>query len=689
MIMKKLPGIIPCALFLGILNLAVWTSVCPVTVRAGDLPHGPLTRPGSDWSKALPAGDWADKDGELGDAAAGSDRYDMLRCDLDLKIDPEIRFLEGSVKMVFSSLEAGLADMVFDLRYNFTVVSVTHATGPLAFTHDADSVSVAVPVPLAAGAVDSFVVSYSGFPRQDQVINRGLMFKTHRRLPDGPPEDTSPIIANVSQPGYAPAWWPCKDKPGDKFLMTMRMTVPDTLFGVSNGTLVSNTAADPGWRTYAWREDHLIASSLVSVAISDYVLLEEDCLTTGLGSFVPLKHWVFLNDVEDALIDFEPVCEMMDFCESRFGAYPFLGEKYGHAEFIWPGAMEHQTVTSISHAALLGDGRNDWLIVHELAHQWFGDSLTPRTWANIWLNEGFATYTEALWFEFSTGFEVYLDHLEDYRNEFEWASQGPVYDPVPIFPGRVIYDKGAWILHSLRGRMGDAPFFGLMQEWAAAVSRRDGYVLTQEFIDLASQWAGETLDDFLWPYLNETVLPQVSIDYQVHEGNAGAGTGLTVTLRQHQSPLFDNVFPLAVTTSSGSTTRRIPLNSSANTVELEFSAPVTEVVLDPERWVIWNEFVPGPAPQGLSNIYPNPSAGGYVVFAYHLSGPAHVQVRVMNAMGGQIVHHDLGTVQPTSEENEYAWDVRTGRGERAPSGIYWAAVEIDGQRHVGKFSVVR
>jgi len=640
-------------------------------------------------AKTVPSAFGGDKDGELGDAAAGSDRYDVQRYDLDLKIDPGNRFIEGTVKMVFTSVASGWDDFVFDLRYNLNVDSVTHLSGPLTATHDADSVSVVLPETMEIGKVDSVIVAYSGFPREQMVINRGLMFKTHRRLPDGPIDDTSPIIANMSQPGYAQSWWPCKDKPGDKFLVSTKFTVPDTLIAVSNGTLESETPAEPGWRTWSWREAYPIATYLVSVAASDYMLLEESCLTSGLGSDVPLKHWVFLADVEAARLEFAPMCDMIDFCETRYGVYPFLGEKYGHAEILWPGAMEHQTVTSIGSASLDGQGTHDWLVMHELAHQWFGDSLTPETWADIWLNEGFATYAESLWFDYTEGFQAYLRHLVDNRNEDEWASQGPVYDPMPVFPGRVIYDKGAWILHSLRGRIGDAAFFSLMEDWATGPSRRDGTVVTQEFIDLAGVYGGEPLDAFFWPYLKETVLPQIVFDYEIRDGNAGAGTGLTVTLRQNQGPLFDNVFPLVVETVGGSAIRKIPLSTRGTTVEFEFPEAVTGVQLDPDMWVIWQEYAPGEAPQGLTNIYPNPSQGNYVVFAYQLAQAAQVEVMVMDARGARIFHQDLGTVGPVTEGNEFGWNVQTNAGARVPSGVYWVTVLIDGQRHVGKFAVIR
>ena len=666
--------------------IAVTAFTPPVWSADPRSPHGPLTRQDFVTAKTALDGPYGLKSGELGDAAVTSDRYDVLRYDLDLKIDPSDRSIAGSVKMVFAATEPGLRRFVFDLRSTLNVDAVEHQQGLLTFTHAADSVAVELPADLALGDVDSLVVRYSGFPL-GPVFNRGLMFKTHTRLPGTDFDDTSPIVANMSQPAYAQSWWPCKDKPGDKFLVTMNLTVPDSLTGISNGTLLGVSAADPGWRTFAWSEAYPIAAYLVSVAISDYVLLQEECLTTG-GTAVPLRNWVFLANVEDAQVDFAPLCDMMDFCERHFGPYPFAGEKYGHAEFVWPGAMEHQTVTSIGSGSLQGDGSRDWLLIHELGHQWFGDSLTPAQWADIWLNEGFATYSESLWFEETQGTAEYFVYMASLRKEFEWELDGPVYDPVPVFPGRVIYDKGAWILHMLRGRLGDGPFFGLLEEWSSGGGRPGATVTTEQFITLAESYAGEDLDAFFAPYLETTELPELAFTAETGEGDAGPDTRLTVTLIQTQATLFDNVYPLRITTASGTTAERLALADRSVTRVFELDSPPTAVTLDPDTWVLWRS-VAAPVPTaGLDKVYPNPSSGGYVVFRYRLAGESTVVLRIMDARGRQVYRRDLGRVAPEPEFNEVAWDLAAG-GARIPSGIYWAALEIEGERSVRKFAVVR
>jgi aminopeptidase N len=664
--------------------------VCLAGAAAGGDDHRAPVHPGltrSDFEAAkTTAGIFrsaAGRSGELGDASVTSDRYDLLRCALDLAIDPGARTVNGSVEFVLAGVQPGLRDVVCDLRSTLTVAGVDHASGPLAFTHAGDSLSITLPTALAAGTVDSFTIRYGGQPLQP-VINRGLMFQS--RAPDPQFLDRrEPVVANLSEPAYAQSWWPCKDRPDDKFTVSMAVTVPDTLVAVSNGVLAGMGTPAPGLVTFRWREDYPIASYLVSLAIADYQQLQSDCLT-GAG-LLPLRHWVFPEDVAEATVDFAPTCEMIQLGEALFGPWPFAGEKYGHAEFLWPGAMEHQTVTSIGSMTIAGDGTRDWLVMHELAHQWFGDSLTPRAWADIWLNEGFATYSEALWTEHREGRAVYLAHMAAARHDAEWADEGPVYDPVPVFPGRVIYDKGAWILHMLRGRLGEDVFGELLRRWTTGDDRPVGTVTTDEFIALASELAGEDLSAFLRPYLDTIELPRVEALFTVEDGLAGPGTRLRAKLSQHQLPLFDNVYPIGVTTAAGPRTVRLRLSGTLAEDVFELDAPITAASLDPEGWLLWTPLGDEAPREGLTAAYPNPAVGDYVVLRYWLAAAKAGRLTIHDARGAAVARRAVTAGTPGL--NEYAWDLKGDDGARLPSGVYWAALELDGRRSVRKFVVVR
>jgi aminopeptidase N len=628
--------------------------------------------------------------GGEGLSAVTSDRYDVRRYRLDLTIDPQAQTLSGAVLMVFASKTEELSSVVMDLANGLTVSSIVFRGEEALFAHAGDSLAIQLATVLQTGQIDSVEVHYGGSP-QPQDVDRGLTFLIHHDYVGQPEENKGPIVANVSEPAYAKYWWPCKDRPDDKAqTITVRLTVPEDLLAVSNGVLRAALTGPDGWRTFVWEETHPIATYLVSIAVSDYVLLEGDCPTLSPGIVnIPIRNWIFPADVEDALADLVPLCDMIAFLEGRFGPYPFADEKYGHAAFIWGGAMEHQTVTSWPYQWFRGDLRFETYMLHELSHHWFGDSLGPSNWADIWLNEGFATYCEALWAEHKGGRPAYLEfmgrHRDDVRN---WSSQGPVYDPFPVFPGRVIYDKGAWILHMLRGRMGDGLFFAMMHDYATGVDRRDSTVTTNDFIGLAESYAGESLADFFDPWLNTIEVPRIAIGSDIGDGPRGSGTRLGIRLYQTQAVLFDNLFPLLVHTAGGDTTLKAVLQDRSWNGRFDLAAAVTGVELDPEAWVYFQPAGVASGGPGLTGVYPNPLRSGPVSFSYRLPLETAATLKVYDVRGRLVDEKRLRL--PAAAAGHMAfWNGRDRDGRLAPSGMYWVSLEAAGERSVRKFTVVR
>ncbi len=654
------------------------------------LPHGDVTRLDWEGKRGSAAGDLG-KGPEEGDFAPGSERYDLLRSTLDLRLDTADASLAGSVKHVFASRDDTLRTVVLDFaaEHGLTVASVTGTAGvALPYSHAGDVLLVRLPATLARSVVDSLTVAYGGVPSAP-AAQRGLWLQTH-----GTGAQEAPVFATMSQPAYAKYWWPCKDRPDDKInRLTIRATVRTPLLAAAPGLLQGQWEPEPGWTTFEWVHTYPIASYLVSVAVSNYVLWEENC-RTPLGTDMPLQHFVYPQLEADTRVDFGRTCEMIEACEQWFGIYPFGREKYGHALFSWGGAMEHQTCTSFGRTFITGRGFAWHIVVHELAHQWFGNSLTPLTWSDIWLNEGLATYSEALWFEYLDGGEAYHDYMDRARDAEDWAGQGPVYDPVPVFPGRVIYDKGAWIVHMLRGRLDDdASFFALLREWAQGGGRPYGHVTTAEFIALCSQYAGQPLDDFFMPYLTTDRVPQLRWRHDVLAGGAAPDT-IRVTLRQIQPVVFDNVYPLQISLDGGETiSARVRLDAATAThdVVLPAGKTVQQVDLDPARWVLWRRAAVPVEEIGIAKVYPNPAPVGeqLVTIAYRLQATSTVAVEVYDAMGRRVFARALGRVTAAPDVNVFSWDGRTAQGVRAAAGVYWAAVTVDGRRTVRKFTVLR
>jgi aminopeptidase N len=625
--------------------------------------------------------------GHEGDAAVTSADYDVRRYRLDLRIDPSDSTIAGRVRVVFAASVPQLREVVLDLASSLQVESVLMAGALQPFSHAGDSLVVNLPGSLAAGELDSLTVDYGGHP-EAQNENYGLTFKTHDA---GSPEYAGPIIASLSEPAFAKYWWPCKDRPDDKALVEMRVTVPEELIAVSNGTRqLTAESSQGGWHTYVWRESHPIASYLVSLAISDYVILTDYC--TGISGPISRQDYVFPSKVDEAQVDLGDVCEMIGFLEEIAGPYPFADEKYGHATFMWTGAMEHQTVTSFPMGWLNGQGTYESIVLHELSHQWFGDSLTPAAWADIWLNEGLATYCESLWREHRSGMAGYLSYMSAARHPLDWAGQGPVYDPMPIFPGRVIYDKGAWILHMLRGRMGDEAFFAFLHDYATGSTRAYGNVDTwEDFVPLAESHAGEDLQSFFRPWLTTDAVPLLSWAVQIADGPRGSSTRLRLSLAQTQSVLFDNVYPVRVFTDAGDTTLRVHL--AGRQIQEEFDLPGAidgsdSIIIDPEGWVLWHPAGTTVAGLNLTAIFPNPATGDRLSFSYRAARTGPATLRIYDVRGRLVAERKVDL--PTMAGEASLWDGRDGNGRTAPAGIYWAALETSGgARSVRKFTLLR
>jgi len=620
--------------------------------------------------------------------AANTINYDVRGYRLAVTLDPDATEYTGEVFVLFAPVVLDLTEFVLDV-VDLAVLSVTGGDGPLPFVQAGASLVVTLPL-VKIGANDSVTVAYRGELLQ---FNREGIGNWIHDYGDPLPPESGPCIATFSEPEFSRTWWPCKDRPDDKAPATIVITAPDDLTAVSNGVLEDEIDNGDGTKTWTWVESHPIAPYLISVAVSDYVHFGETCFT--VDSTTNLDHWVFPTDFDNAVIDFAPLCDMLEFMESLAGPYPFADEKYGHAEYLntSSGAMEHQTITSYGADLITGNNSEDWIVVHELAHQWFGDSLTPETWSDIWLNEGFATYSEVLWREHLYGMDGVGDNggywwkMGRIRWGNDWIGQTTLYDPYPVLD-RVVYDKGAWLLHMLRGRIGDTAFFNLLDDWATGGGRPEGVVDTAEFVALASAYAGEDLAAFFDPWLHENTVPHLELDASV-DGGFGVGSELTVNLIDRSGVDFDNVYPLRVTTDAGEEWRPIHMVGSEHTEVFGFDSPVQSVTLDPLGWVAWRSSAEAQTALRILHTYPNPSFNGVIGVVYQLERDDDLVLQIYDARGHLVYERDLGLILGTFSEQEVLWAGWDSKGRTVSSGVYWARLEAGGESSVLKFSVVR
>jgi aminopeptidase N len=401
------------------------------------------------------------------------------------------QMITGWVTMTSQATAATVSAVDYDFRTNMTVDSVRVNGQPATFTHNTDLLHINLDRTYTSGEQFTTFVKYHGHP--DAGGFGSFTWDTH---------NGQPIVSTLSEPEGARDWWPCKDMPHDKAdSADVYITVTSALTGTSNGVLVSNIDNGNGTRTFHWHISYPITTYLICVSVSNYQSFTNWYVALN-GDSMPVTNYVYPELFSEAQTDFSGVPQGIGVFASMFGEYPFVREKYGHSLFPWGGAMEHQDNTSYGSMLITGSNYYDMIWVHELSHQWFGDMITCDIWADVWMNEGFASYCEALYEERASGLNAYLNYM---RNDLGVGDpSGPVYNPPPdgLFDGNTIYHKGAWILHILRGVMGDSAFLHGMRAYANDPARMYGTITTRGFQHIMEQYYGADLtwffDEWAW-----------------------------------------------------------------------------------------------------------------------------------------------------------------------------------------------
>jgi aminopeptidase N len=478
-----------------------------------------------------------------------------------------------------------------DAQPNLDIDAALLDGNPNSFRRKNNRVVISFPAPVAAGRQFTIVIQYHGSSTGSGNLGAGLLFTRH-----GPA--SSPVISTFSEPFGAPLWWPCVDNPADKATVEIEATVPDGNMVASNGVLDEvNTNADHTV-TYFWREDSPLSTYLVSIAATNYERFEDSYTALDGVTKMPLLYYVYPEHLELARSKFAVVRSALEIYAGLFGEYPFLGEKYGMAEWPFGGAMEHQTITSISSSLVASVTSNQQTtIVHELSHHWWGDLVTMKTWNDIWLNEGFATYSEVLFAERFSG----LDPGEVMSNSYDdgvvdGALGGTVIaeDPDNPFDDRgAIYRKGGWVLHMLRHVLGDQKFFDALKQYRIHYAFSNAS--TADFQQVCEEFYGASLEWFFKQWIYAPGRPVYKLSSDISAADASGNFTATLVIKQKQSQVIPGrevqayIMPLDATIhyADGTEETRVVWND-ARKQTFRFTVPKrpTDVVVDEGRWVL-------------------------------------------------------------------------------------------------------
>ena len=560
----------------------------------------------------------------------GDSTIDVSYYGLDLIVTASPQYLIGKVIVNATVSASSISTTFLDLRAALTVDSVLINGTATKYTHASHKINIDLDRTYSQGESFSVKVFYQGVPGSSGFGS--FEFGSH---------GGTPIIWTLSEPYGTPDWFPCKDTPADKADSSdVWITVADNFIAVANGTLISTTNNGNGTITYYWESRYPIAQYLISLAITNYQQYDT-YFHYGINDSMLISHYVYPESFAGIKNLLDETDDMIAVFSDRYGLYPFVNERYGHAEMEWGGAMEHQTCSSMG---FWGRG----VVSHELAHQWYGDMITCADWHHIWLNEGFATYSEAVYLEDLSGKAAYDSQIQSEMN-FAKTANGSIWvqditSVGQIFNGARSYAKGATVLHMLRGIVGDSTFFDIMRAYSSDSAVSYGAATTEDFQRVAEVLYGSSLDYFLQEWIYGENYPKYTVEWsKSHISGEMYEISLTITQTVNSNPSFFTM-PVQVkfNTSLGDTTVTLFNNQQVQNFQFEINGDPQSISFDPGNWILKTlqgvtevDDAAIPREYSLEQNYPNPFNPSTKI-NFKLPQKEFVTVKVFNILGKEV-----------------------------------------------------
>jgi len=441
--------------------------------------------------------------------------YNVLHYNLDIKLDPKDKFISGSNEITFISRSA-LKEIQVDLFENMKINKVTLGKKSLKFRRVFDAVFIECPLSPEENA--KIKIDFEGHPliAKNAPWDGGFVWKND--------SEGNPWIGVACEGIGASLWWPNKDHLSDEpETMDIWITVPKDLVAVSNGRLIGTEKSGKKDMKYHWQVGYPINNYNVTLYVGDYVNFKEEFTTTTKEKLV-LNYHVLRPNLEKAKEHFKQTQKVLESFEHYHGPYPFIKDGYALVESPYLG-MEHQSAIAYGNKFTMGylGGRIpeefpvDYIILHESAHEYWGNSVSCKDHAEMWIHEGFATYMENLYIEYLYGKEAALRYLESNKKAIK--NDKPLLGPKSINytdnPGD-IYSKGAWVLQSLRYAIGnDSIWFDIFRTFYN--QHKYGFAETKDFVYLVNFKTQKDFTPFLRQCLKYKKLPKLVYSVSVRD----------------------------------------------------------------------------------------------------------------------------------------------------------------------------
>ena len=495
--------------------------------------------------------------------------FDVQHYDLDLTIDDQIHYISGTVTADITA-ETELSEINFELE-QMTVNSVFVNSIQVDFEYDQSIINI----PLSGILTDDefeITINYEGYPQlSNDVYHIGMIFN-------------STLIFTLSDPSGCRWWVPTYDHPWDKAIVDFHITGRDDWLAACNGIRTSIVDNNDGTKTHNWIGENPMATFLMSVVFADMVEINDSFGDIPIQNFFPPY---MANNAEE---DFSLLPEMMQIYSEKYGDYPF--EKYGNTvvPMVTFGAMEHQTMTTLGNSTIDGNHGGKYTITHELAHQWFGNCLTPLTWKDVWLSEGFAVYSEAIYDREIGNFDTFTDYVQtDIQGYYKsWMqSNGPrqIYDPAyneTFYP--MVYQKAASVLHMLRAQVGEETFWQIIQTYFQTYHNSN--VITSEFIEICENISQQDLSQFFQQWIFGTGIP--TVEYTIFVSNEAYTPTFKIFAKTNSTTNTDFDLSIPIQFSENTNSDSILIRATPEIFENNFGflGDIENLEFDPHNWIL-------------------------------------------------------------------------------------------------------
>ena len=518
---------------------------------------------------------------------AGKDGYkrnpliDIIHYDFSISVNDTNNVIYGHATIAVSFI-GSVNTLEFDLKNKggdgkgMSVKNITFDKGSIRWVHSGDRITINIDESVKAGSQGHFNIDYSGIPSDGLIISDNKFGKR--------------TFFADNWPDRAHNWLPCVDHPYDKATVDFIITSPEHYEVVASGYLVEESCMPGRTKLTHWKEDVPLATKVMAIGIAPFATRLE-----GNVNGTPVWSWVFAENRKEGFYDYSVALKPMAFYSQLIGPYPYEKLANVQSKTIF-GGLENAGCIFYSENSVTGQGKAENLMAHEIAHQWFGNSVTENDWHHIWLSEGFATYLTAVYQEKTYGKEKFDETMKSARDRvigFDMRSPKPVVDTTVTDLMRLLnansYQKGAWVLHMLRNEMGDDLFWKGIRSYYEDF--RDKNALTRDFQNIMEKVSNRNLDHFFKQWLFTAGQPDIKITTIADEKE-----GFTdIKIEQTQDSLFSFDIELQIKDSNGLQIIKVPVSERIARKTIR-SEKIIEIVPDPDINLLFR-IVPGQSSQ--------------------------------------------------------------------------------------------